>query len=375
MKKLIYLISILALSACAGDINNLGNNIPTPLTPEQIKEIKESNEKITGLSSIKDSDGKDIKFEIGDSYTGLEYYSFKLDQDGKIIGIKEISDDGNKKRFFEREGDSNSFVESSSNYFVFDKTKTDIELLKDMPYLESSSLEELKTKLKLEVKKMNIKPSKKRNIIKKIEESNFEKSVLTYTYNKIITTEMYGKEVGLKYSDFGITKVNYEKRYNDGTVEKNNSKEEWSISGAYANKNINKENIKDTLTFKGKAVGVVENYNKFLDLNGNATLTFDSNNETETLNMSFNNWYDVKVSKYYDIDDANFTFSNPNNNTIDENFKFYTDTQKGGILRTKYYGDDKTKPSEVVGSIYYRESDYNTGSKEFRASFGGIKKD
>ena len=365
-KTFIYLTSILALSACAGGGAN--NNIQS-LTPEQIKEIKESNEKITGmLYNNNDLKLGTVKFEIFVPRQG--YYSFKLDQDGKITGLKSKYDD---EKLYKRKGDSNRFVYSNP-YFVFDKTKTDIELLKDIPYLESSSLEELRTKLKLEVKKMNIKPSKKRDIIKQIEESNFEKSV--YTDSKIITTKMYGKEVGLKYSDFGIIKENSEKRYNDGTVIEYDNKDYYNVFTGYANKNINKENIKDTLTFKGKSVGVVENYNTVASLDlvdNNATLTFDSNNETETLNMSFNNWYDVKVSKYYDINDANFTFSNPNNNTIDENFKFDTTKDNINYLRTEYYGDDKTKPSEVVGDVFYREGDYYTDRKEFKASFGGIK--
>ena len=427
MKKLIYLTSILVLSACVSPApqviiqqlptpntpnipNNPGTQQPgnnnnqnpgngtqdpgnTPLTPEQqkIKEIKESNEKITGLLSIKDSDGKDIKLDT------IEFnyiYSFELDKDGKISGIKD-----NRPKdsiLYKREGDSNSF-KNNGRSFYFKPSESNIQLLKNIvyaKYITSDTLEKLKEELKKVVNEKHASDPRKEDTLAQIEKLTLESNeIKELHHNDTKEFNMYGKEVGLKYSDFGYLKGNYEIKHNNNVIY--DSKYKDIIFFGYQQKEIKKSDIQEnTLTFKGKAVGVVKNYKYVkndkdyihdydpqksetlasLDLvDNNATLTFNKENEKETLNMSFSNWYDVKVEKDKNSYEK-FTFTNPNNNTIDEKLKFDENTPKSGDLRTRYYGDDKTKPSEVVGSIYYRENDYNAEIvKELKASFGGVK--
>ena len=66
---------------------------------------------------------------------------------------------------------------------------------------------------------------------------------------------------------------------------------------------------------------------------------------------------------------SEFTFSNQKGD-IDEKLQITPGAKIDGTLKTKYYGDDKTKPSEVVGEVH--RNDFGT-KKEFKAVFGGTK--
>ena len=391
MKKLIFLTSILALSACAGGDGGItGNQQPenNTLTP------KESNEKITGIVYNNDD------LRLGSSKFGDDnyYYSFELDQNGKITGYKTNYYDDTilHTTLYKRDGDSNSF-KNNSRKFYFKPSESNIELLKNSEYskdITSNTLEELKEKLKKVVGRSSVGQDEKEKVIMQIENLTLGSNEIKELHNTS-TTEFYtyGKEAGLKYSDFGYLNENSEQKHNDNVIYDVKSKN--MLFFGYEQKEIKKSDIQEQeLTFNGKAVGVVEN-NKLLkndkdyihdsdtykdetlaslDLNGKATLKFNKNNEKETLNMSFSNWYDVKVET--DKNRPKITFSNTNNNTIDEKLKFDTDTERslGVGLTTKYYGDDKTKPSEVIGDVNYYEYNFDTKTnKIFKASFGGVK--
>lgn len=230
--------------------------------------------------------------------------------------------------------------------------------------------------------------------------------------------DSYGKTVGLAYSDFGNMVIHNE----DGT-------NYVPYHGGYNSHKISEERmnqlaqtIESDMTFSGKATGNVTarritnwdgdpvSEKPDLGLSGDATLVFSNNGTNtgaQTLNMAFNNWYDVRVTK--DSSGESINFSNYTNN--DNGYKFviagqnptprdeYTvhdftrDTQQfdtnndgvsgdqEGALRINYYaGDSNSTPSEASGFVAYSESEPETGNEggvinhiEFTSAFGGIR--
>ena len=181
--------------------------------------------------------------------------------------------------------------------------------------------------------------------------------------------ELYGKDVGLKYSDFGLLEIKTEydpERYN----------KIHSMYGGYESKEvyINKDNLTSNLTFKGTAVGVVSQSADSEKLNirdDKATLVFDKTTGEEVLTAKFSNWYDVRV----DNNSKKIIFTN-GDKVSDDKFKFKKEgvikdsfensSSPFGYLRSIYYGDNNN-PQEVVGKVNY--NDYN--NTKLNMSFGG----
>ena len=179
--------------------------------------------------------------------------------------------------------------------------------------------------------------------------------------------ELYGKDVGLKYSDFGLLEIKTEydpERYN----------KIHSMYGGYELKRvfINKNYLTNNLTFKGTAVGVVSQSADSEKLNirdDKATLVFDKTTGKEVLTAKFNNWYDVRV----DNNSKKINFTN-GDKVSDDKFKFkkegvikdsFEGTSSSDYLYSSYYGDNN--PQEVVGDVNY--DNYN--NLKLNMSFGG----
>lgn len=170
--------------------------------------------------------------------------------------------------------------------------------------------------------------------------------------------ESYAKELGLKYTDFGTFTAA------EGTTiyGRDESGATIPFMGGYLAKNISTEDLKEDVTFKGIAKGMVNpaNGTGATDLvieDKNATLAFNKSTGEETFSASFDNWYDVKLINKGDsvqsfevndmgrqIDDIYQLKNPPLNAGENEVFSF----EKG------YFGDNGV-PEEAVMLLQYQQ--------------------
>ncbi len=216
----------------------------------------------------------------------------------------------------------------------------------------------------------------------------------------------YARELGLKYSDFGVLKVDF------SDIE---GAEQFGVSydpfaGGYTTKAVDNGRMKELaqnneMKFTGLAKGTLtrfwidengQNYDIPIDENGlkdeAATLVFAADG-TQTLSANFDNWYDVQMIKNDDGTnqfkvvggtggtDSRFHIQpeegvklpehmivGTNNGTTNERMEFVTG----------YYGD-KGIPSEATGIVKYTfnphpfEEDNPIGNINFMLGFGGTK--
>lgn len=407
MKKLVILTSILALSACgggsgtgslnnpSGKISNI-SDIPGIENPIGSLTTEQSNKVITGMLNGEDINGEKleldkVKFKVNLENNG-NYYTFKVNTEGKIEGIKDIRNyPVNNTELYKRYENSNVFVSEKINSFVtFDNTKTDIELLKIISYSNiGKTIEELISNLKEAVNNSSAEQFEKDKAIAQIDKLTLDsKEIQKFDNKNIIRQKMYGKDLGLKYSDFGSLQSFIQIKSNKIGDNISPSNLPYNIFGGYDERKIDKSDIHKKMIFRGKAVGRTyyfkrgmtyqDSVSATLNLEGSAKLTFDpTGNSSEKLEMSFNNWYDVEVNKE-GTNGAKIKFTNKNDNTIDEKFKFTENVQNDidGLhykgFETEYYKDYEEKPSEVVGKVGYNIEDGNI-HKDFYVGFGAKK--
>lgn len=172
---------------------------------------------------------------------------------------------------------------------------------------------------------------------------------------------LLGKEHKLQYADFGYIE-------NTPIVSGESEISREYLTGGYTIMEIEPNEMSGEMTFTGTAVATMwndatGNYKNLRD--DNATLTF--NNGSESLEMKFKDWYNVKIKddtiKFEgDVTDSRFAFTTAN------------DTTKGKFdWGANYYGDGK--PEEATANFGYSEGEYidddNTTLKGFTGSFGG----
>ncbi|MBD5388857.1 hypothetical protein HDR63_01210 [bacterium] len=170
---------------------------------------------------------------------------------------------------------------------------------------------------------------------------------------------MLGKNHGLKYADFGYVENT---QIDEGATEVSRE----YLTGGYDVMKIEPE-VDAKMEFSGTAVATVWNSPEEAYLNvrdDKATLTFDNGNET--MDMHFDNWYNVTMTNNsikFDgtVADERFvldTAENPDNNKV--------------ILNTNYYGDGSI--SEATAHFGYVEGAYTDDDdtlKGFTGAFGG----
>lgn len=197
----------------------------------------------------------------------------------------------------------------------------------------------------------------------------------------------------LLYSDFGLVKWDEIRTNTDDAKDKEKIHANKVFAGGY---DAMKMDPKNSMEFTGDAVGGV-NYKKIVEGDygvvesntmqlegGKATLKFA--NGTENLNVTFNNWYDVDVTKNLNTNTGSISFSGGNKsgfgdgfipkegNKIDKNvlhFKGETDNAyannnfigehwdseyngHAGAMDIGYYGKDG-EPTEATGYVMYHE--------------------
>lgn len=379
MKRYTILSVFILLVACAGGGNNSKSNL-NDLTPIQ------SNKLITGMLEGKDSNGDNLKLESvqftsSDSIVENQnnYISFKMNTDGKIEGLRTFDKDTNREiddelvKNLKRINDSNIFV-SNLSVFEFDPSKSGIELIKDEAITYAYTLGKLKEELKKKVEEKHPTDEEKRKAFDKIETLTSESiGIKKDKKHKLeIVQKMYGKDIGLKYSDFGFLDRRFKEQQDNKEYELIENKSGLTlIAGGFDERNIDKGQLTGIIEFKGKAVGKIENKNKknsFLSLEDKeAKLTFNQNESSEKLEMNFSNWYKVEVNAKNG--NNTITFTNPNGNIINQDLQLDENSPDNvKKFETKYYGVNG-KASESVGYVEYIKED-GIIKKVFQASFG-----
>ena len=182
-----------------------------------------------------------------------------------------------------------------------------------------------------------------------------------------ITYTGLGKDVGLKYSDFGSVAVDTK----EGILKVD---EHFVFAGGYNDLKKDKSTLVSGTTFKGKAVATVV-HQEYKDngrkettatFTGNSQLDFNNGKETLTANNLKDNagksWHDIKVES--NGDNYNLTFSGKSdndkfdfgNNTTVENFVHKDNAGEYGAVDIKYYGLPNEQATEAAGYVAYGKS-------------------
>ncbi len=352
----ISISSLILLTACGGGGSIVGgSSLPNINLPIEISdEIKNSNKQVTSLASaIMISNPETSKVRFANNTTKNEYAyiddvelisyeegslikaKFDVDKNGKIIAFS-LPDE---QLSFERDGDSNTFKslrksEGGSHY---------------------------------------------------IEEEG-----------KFISK---GIELDLTYSDFGIldsktVEFEYDNEGNkvqcyNGICSTNLEAEEFSVGffGGYDQRKIDTTKIEtDKIAFTGKALGYVSGTgfstteNRMIEttrkLDGNATLTFQRNNGNpiSTLNMKFDNWYDVTaIQESNDI--VNLKFDNPKGESSGNNaflYKLNTDSEYKDILHPNSENIIKDRDGNIINNNFSINYYYEPTTQKVIEAVGGI---
>lgn len=179
-------------------------------------------------------------------------------------------------------------------------------------------------------------------------EETFSKQ--SFMYNSI------GKTLGLSYSDFGI----YGLADTDGFDEDSETHiiaSNIPFSGGYATKEIESKNIVQDIEFKGAAIGVAKSDEHIVNLFGDAVLGFNKESGVSTLGATFSDWYDVVVKN----DEAGtIEFSNYKNQNNLVRFDGDIDGQfsaTGSDMSVNYYGPKPETgiPTEATGLVHFEE--------------------
>jgi len=179
------------------------------------------------------------------------------------------------------------------------------------------------------------------------------------TFDSVLTYDSVGKNMGLRYSDFGTYDIN-----SDVVADIRNN---IPFAGGYPEKQIEPNNIAQNLTFSGKAVGTVTSYKngannpEVIELeNGRAYLTFNTTSQNAHITSTFDNWYTVVIDKG-DTETINFESYHENAQGYDMHMLspvgVFEDPIEASTTTVSYYGPDPANgvPTEAVGLVQFRD--------------------
>ncbi len=352
MKKYLLLPTILALAACSGgDHHNGGNGMP-PFIPDANKiqpaDIT-SNAKLTSMASEigVDADGNWIILARNATgsviHNGIRYTAYRLD-DVDFKALINMGDTDDLRFTIDKNGRIDGIQFENDSHCTGDKCP-------GVLYTKMARIDDTN-------------------------KFSFVSPNTTGTAEYI----SHGRDMGLKYADFGTVKI-------DGTFNGNTYRQDVMFAGGYDVMEIDDDDIHQNVTFTGNARGHVSGANNTsIDLaDNNATLTFDRTNGTESLNAKFFNWYDVNVVKNNATDQINIALDDTNK-TIDNNVKFTnapsanlhdgTNTTPNGVeiveFETGYYGPNKN-PMESTALFQYHQAATGGNTVTATIGFGGKK--
>ncbi len=171
----------------------------------------------------------------------------------------------------------------------------------------------------------------------------------------------YSKDLGLKYADFGTVHIT--------PAQAGQAAYDRIFAGGYDIKEIDDDNIASDAVFTGTAKGVVTNGTTGTSAqleDKNASLAFNKATGNETLNASFDNWYDMNVTKTKagitaTFDEAGKTIANdvkfaqaPSANLPEGVTNSFNNLSEAVVFDTDYYGDHNV-PSEATALVQYQQ--------------------
>ena len=441
MKKYIALASILALVACGGGGGGGGSGQrgASPVTVREAvsDDALTSNAAITSMASevlvpkgggdiVVNRTGSvnidglsytsyrldDVNFRIATGGGGNPTLHFRMDNNGRIDSLI-VNAGGGKQKLF-RNGETSDFRGIVYEYIVLDDNASghndyaasDKETIARLVYSiddDPATFADLHAAANGRDKC----PKDKKCRWDRIDQAfritaQGGTDELTYSDFGMLQTTNFGKYKGVTEDNFDNAKTH--NRGKDGV--ETDAVADWDglefddadydvFAGGYKVAALQHRPTSD-MHFKGKAIGSVYATNDDNHHHANAALvdnaaTLDFVGGVETLNMAFNNWYDVTVTK--NGSSQSIAFSNFNGTPGDDGNQFRTDTGDGltvnnfttstnangvkreGMLDMGYYG--LAGPEEATGVVRFKETtNEGTGDdavqyeREFRAGYG-----
>lgn len=446
MRKYFVLTSVLALCACGGGSGGGGGGSGAPVTPTNVRsaitdaDVLSSNSNVTKMATeilvANDNSGTPILNrsatvrQNGHTYTSYRlddvnfrvatgandaYMRFNMDETGKIDSL--IMDTGNTigVQHMDRNEDTNQFRGIVYEYIVLsadddqhmdDPALEDRETLVRMVVAPSNDINDYSVLSNAASGKCPAGKSCRWDRIDQAFRVSAQGSNFKYSDFGQLETDNFGKYKGVTENTFAASKTQKTVDGSGGHVT-SDFKTAWNqlsfdrgsftFAGGY-NVDAVKHRPTETTTFTGKAIGSVYASNSathsdvVIPLQDDAaTLTFavaPNGSTTETLNMAFDNWYDVTVTK--DANGNNIQFTNlagevdssdengvtfRNDGSLDkDNFTTAVNADSlktQGLLDMGYYGINSTE--EATGVVRYKETTTvgNTQyEREFNAGYG-----
>lgn len=330
------------------------------------------------------SQGERLKFNVDKNgvIISYEYPDYLVHNDDGSVNFTRYNDDGKPEYPTEDDSDGLIMRQDNTNIFVQENTIPLSEMNDEDPDANIVSIENI---------------------------TDVNGDIVVRLYDEYIS---YGKQLGLKYADFGIMKNDFKKAtfaasgLNEaGEQEVREFLDAWGImitpfSGGYASKSISSEDMtalanNRDITFTGTAFADVR-YRDGVAYNGNgidipltddmmtddnATLVFD-NTGTQTLTADFsNNWYKIQAIQSADETNQLIVFGDRNGDgdiNDDDRVTKSFDVDGDGTIRTYDFtlatsasgltGDNNVMPEfDDQGNPFSTDSE----SMAFRTSYYG----
>ena len=389
---------LLSLAMAGEDIGGLKDkSLDEVKTAAQSSAIQSKAEDVYAkLGTERDLSLKDIKLHEpefvmnGSDLTSV--YEFIIDDKGNLVGARETDDGGTSVLDYKRIGDGKYEINTPLvNYGITYMIDRFPEGISDHITLSATAtIDEIKEKFKFlanHSSNHSLTPEETNELIAWIDtltmedfkntEDECENSGVSCASTEpigdhfIMTYDSMGKNVGLKYSDFG--KVTY-----DLTLNNTPYKEFALFFGGYEElsaKATDLPQVDTEMNFEGKALAQVwyENNTTGEEIeniyNGTTNLTFKDGKET--LVADFTDWHKMTIKKDDPAyNNCEFTFEGTPTN---QKFAIDPNTPVYGGAEITYYGENPKNPDEFVGSALFHN---NTSERELDGEivFGGVRK-
>lgn len=379
---------LLSLAMAGEDISDLKEKTLDELKAEvQNSDIKSKAEDVYArLGTERNLSLKDITFydpEYASNKAEGAVFNFIIDKDGNLTGLQETDDGGASVLKFNRSGNGvYTNNEGLVSYGFVYKGEYGLSYEEELTLPKSTSVEGIKKALKeVAQARWGTEPKETMDAILAfidtldltnglIDENVCEaQGNCAYKDNEVSTATVQldnkGKDVGLKYADFGTITYDIKAGNESGT-------DITLFSGGYealSAKASDLPQVDTEMNFEGKALANVETEVGKDDIsklyNGTANLTFKDGKET--LVADFTDWHKVTI----ETDGSKpsgyaFTFDKT---PTDTNFTVPSGGYAQEAVDIKYYGENPKKPDEFAGSAFYEQGEFNA-----EMVFGGTRK-
>lgn len=425
MKKLVILTSVLALTACGGGSGSGGGSAPimpdAPVVPEEpfVDPVADSNSEITSMISNSEYQvARYVAYKLGDYASDVNLSRTATTRGAFVPRIPTGDTDYDTARelvdlaaWLVDDTTSESDIVEMFNKSTLDKNKikSALKLMDDMYCFVGGDAVETARRIKEHDFDEPLADLQQKTTVFNLEDvrfitgdafdteefaisvdetgkvnalnmrgntlertgdktADFHTTISNGALGDITTTtsyESYGKQLGLRYADFGVLHVH---AVPNTWLDKD---EIMPYIGGYDdNMKINPNSISETVEFTGIAKGSVQGAAGTLPLEDtNAHLTVNEHNPgEEKLTAVFDNWYNVSLSKKDDL--VTFSISgdytgNYTLNTPTPGLSQGGDTTQQEAVKfdTAYYGESNN-PTEAVVLFNYSQGNQPDGNDQ-----------